>query len=377
MYLVEWTFPRFHFLPSSAANGDYDMRKKRKETADAFGPIPEDALDFAVNPGDENADDALLESLDNMSEKDVSPRNHDKKKGAVKKKKGGVVRNVILVISILVFVGCGIWLVDNYIQKKKAVDETDTIRREIFSGVSFAENGTMSEYDPGSGAICRLHSAVSADRVLCLSDRIEQNANVSSGNYNKDLESIRAGITGLTSKNPDTYGWITIPDTHIDHPIVQNEDNNDWYLDHSFLGDYLVTGSIFADFRNSRTILKNFNTVLYGHNITTGDMFHDVTRFLDEDFFNSTLIYIYTMDGVFVYEPFSIFESRYDYNYFRTEFASTDEFIAFAREMRDNSRFHKDIDFISSDRMLTLSTCTNGASTQRWCLQAKLVQVIN
>ena len=338
------------------------MRKKRKEAVSAFGDVPEDALEFSVNPGDENADDVLLHSLDNMSEKDVSPD--------ARKKSGGVIRNIILIVSIAVFVACAVWLVDNLIQKKKGADETDSLRREFFSGTSFAENGRMDEYDPGTGAICRLHAAVSADRVLCLSDRIAQNANPSSGDHNKDLDQIRAGITGLASKNPDTFGWITIPDSHIDHPIVQG-DNNEWYLDHSFLGDYLVTGSIFADYRNDRSIMKNFNTVLYGHNITTGDVF------LDEDYFNTTLIYIYTMEGVYVYEPFSVFEARSDYNYFRTEFASTDDFIAFAREMRDNSRFVKDIDFVSTDRMLTLSTCTNGMATQRWCLQAKLVQVIN
>lgn len=349
------------------------MSNKRKDAASAFGPIPEEALEFSINPGDRNAGDPLLHSLDRMSERDVSgnSKSHEKPK----KKKGGVVRNVILIISIAVFVGCAIWLVDNLIQKRKAAEETDDLRRS-FSGTSFAENGEIEEYDPGDGAIVRLHKAASAAKVLCLSDRIAQNNNPVSGVSSKDLESMKAGISGLSAQYPDLYGWITVPDTHIDHPVMQSGDN-EWYLDHSYKGTYLVTGAIFADYRCSRSIVKNYNTVMYGHNITTGDMFHDVTKFLDEDFFNSKKIYVYTMDGVFVYEPFSIFEARSDYNYFRTEFANADEFIAFAREMRDASIFVRDIDFKSSDRILTLSTCTNGAQTQRWCLQARLVQVIN
>lgn len=350
------------------------MRKKRKAAVDSFGPIPEDALEFITDPADRNAGDALLHSLDRMTEKDVTRKGAAHQKGA-EKKKSNKIRNIILAVSIAVFVICAVWLVNNLIQKKQASDETSMLREKYFSGIDFI-NSDGEEFDPGDGAISRLPSAMSAKQVLCLSDRIALKNSISPGNGNKDLDSMRAGITGLTAQNPDTFGWIAVPDTRIDHPVVQGQDN-EWYLDHSFMGNYLVTGAIFADYRNNRDIFRNFNTVLYGHNITTGDMFHDVTKFLDEDFFNSTLIYVYTMKGVYVYEPFSIFEAHAEYNYFRTEFASTDEFIAFAREMRDNSIFRKDIDFISTDRMLTLSTCTNGASTQRWCLQAKLVQVIN
>jgi sortase B len=348
------------------------MSRKRKDAASAFGPVPEEALDFSVNPGDRNASDPLLHSLDRMTEKDIAPSSHSRQKP--QKRKGGVVRNVILVISLIVFVGCAIWLVDNLIQKKKAVDETNELRTS-FSGNSFAQDGEVEEYDPGNGAIVRLHKAASAQRVLCLTDRIALNNNPVSGVSDKDVASMLAAISGLGAQYPDLYGWITVPNTHIDHPVMQSDDN-EWYLDHSYKGTYLVTGSIFADYRCSRTILRNFNTVLYGHNITTGDMFHDVTKFLDEDFFNSTKIYVYTMDGVYIYEPFAIFEAASDFNYFRTEFANDEEFIKFAREMRDTSVFKRDIDFKSTDRILTLSTCTNGAQTQRWCLQARLVQVI-
>ena len=348
------------------------MRRKRKEAESAFGPIPEDALEFTTNPGDENADDPLLHSLDKMTEKDV-----DGKKGAhdKPKRKMSVVRTVILAISITVFVGCAIWLVDNLIQKHKGAAETDELRK-AFSGADFAENGEVDDYDPGDGAIVRLHRASSAANVLCLSARIAQRNNPVTSLSNKDFESMRAALSGLNAQYPDLYGWITVQDTHIDHPVMQSTDN-EWYLDHSYKGTYLVTGSIFADYRCSRTVLRNYNTVIYGHNITTGDMFHDVTKFLDEEFFYSKKIYLYTLDGVYIFEPFAIFEARSDFNYFRTEFWDADDFIKFANEMRTTSKFVRDIEFKSTDRILTLSTCTNGAQTQRWCLQARLVQVIN
>lgn len=47
--------------------------------------------------------------------------------------------------------------------------------------------------------------------------------------------------------NPDLVGWLTIPNTNINFPIVQCEDN-DFYLDHSFEGDYDTLGTPFMDF---------------------------------------------------------------------------------------------------------------------------------
>ena len=350
------------------------MSRKGKDAADAFGPIPEDALEFSINPGSGDSSDPFLGSLDRMSERDIAPGNQKHNKPKEKASAGRIVRNVILTISILVAVGCAIWLVDNLIQKKQSVDEIDEIR-DLFYGVATDEGGIGDEYDPGTGAIARLHKAAAASPVLCLSDRIAQNNDPTSVVSDKELDSKRAGILVLQGQYPDVYGWIKVPDTHIDHPIMQSN-NNDYYLNHSYKGTGLVTGSIFADYRCSRTIMKNYNTVFYGHNITTGDMFHDVTKFLDEDFFNSKKIYVYTLDGVFVYEPFTIYETRDDSGYIRTDFANSDDFIEFAEKMRNNSNFFRDIEFKASDRIITLSTCTNGAQSQRWCLQARLVQVI-
>ena len=350
------------------------MSRKGKDASDAFGPIPEDALEFSVNPRSGNSNDPFMGSLDRMSERDIAPgkQKHDKPK---QKASGGrIVRNVILTVSILVAIGCAIWLVDNLIDKKKSVDEIDEIRG-LFYGVADEENGVGDEYDPGTGAIVRLHKAASATPVLCLTDRIAQNNDPSSVVSDKDFDSKRAGISVLKGQYPDVYGWIKVPDTHIDHPIMQSN-NNDYYLNHSYKGTALVTGSIFADYTCSRTIMKNYNTVFYGHNITTGDMFHDVTKFLDEDFFYSKKIYVYTLDGVFVYEPFAIFEAKDDSGYIQTDFEGSDAFIEFAERMQSNSRFNRHIEFKASDRMITLSTCTNGAQTQRWCLQARLVQII-
>ena len=82
------------------------------------------------------------------------------------------------------------------------------------------------------------------------------------------------------------------------------------------------------------------------------------------------------MDGIYYYEPFSIYKAKYDYQYFRTGFTSSDDFISFADEMRDNSQKEKDVEFTKNDRILNLSTCTNIINSERYALHARLVKTI-
>lgn len=335
-------------------------------------------LEFTKNPGDEHSSDPFLHSLDKLSEKDIPASDAPEMKNK-KKKKSSPVTTAVLILSCAVFVVCAVYLVFNLIDKKQGSDMYNDLASNYFGGISFEGDASASkeEEEPDLGAVSRLSRISSASKVLCLSDRIALGANVVTENYDEQLQQMRASLTALSEQNPDTYGWIYVPGTRINHPITQASDN-DWYLKHAYDGNYSVLGSIFADYRDNKTIYRNFNTVLYGHNITSGDMFHDVEKFLDEDFFNDTLIYVYTMDGVYVYQPFAIYETRADYNYFRTEFATTDEFVAFANEMKSNSVHKSDVEFVRTDRIITLSTCTNSIeSIWRYCLQAKLVQVIS
>ena len=186
---------------------------------------------------------------------------------------------------------------------------------------------------------------------------------------------IRAALADVIAVNYDAVGWIYVPGTDIDYCVVLGEDN-DFYLDHSEYRDYYALGAIFEDYEDQRSVEKNRNTVLYGHNVWYGGMFHDVEKYLDEEYFNlKTPIYYYTMKEVYVFEPFTIFEADWGYQYFAIDFKDDEEYVSFLYEMRDNSKFPRDIEFDAGDRILTFSTCTNGAKTQRWCFQSYLTDV--
>lgn len=99
----------------------------------------------------------------------------------------------------------------------------------------------------------------------------------------------------LAETNPDIVGWVTIPDTKIDYPIVYT-DNNDTYLHTSFEGEESVTGAIYLDC-DSEPDFSGWHNIIYGHNMKNGSMFKDIVKYKQEDYFNEHQdIFIYLPD---------------------------------------------------------------------------------
>lgn len=53
----------------------------------------------------------------------------------------------------------------------------------------------------------------------------------------------------LKKNGPDIIGWITLPDSAINYPVTQT-DNNEYYLRHLYDGTYNKAGCLFADYEN-------------------------------------------------------------------------------------------------------------------------------
>ena len=116
--------------------------------------------------------------------------------------------------------------------------------------------------------------------------------------------------------NDDTIGWITIEGTSIDYPIVQASDNS-YYLTHDCNDNKPKYGSIFMDYHNASD-LSDKHTILYGHNMKNGSMFHDLNEYdshvyLDEH----TYIKVYSQDVYRKWAIFSTYSTEPDFNYCR------------------------------------------------------------
>ena len=96
----------------------------------------------------------------------------------------------------------------------------------------------------------------------------------------------------LCSENEDIKGWLYIPDTLINFPVVGTDDNA-FYLSHDFTGDKSRAGCPFMD---KDTEVWDFNRVIYGHNMGAGSdaMFSTLLDYEQEDYFKEHNIIYFT-----------------------------------------------------------------------------------
>ncbi len=87
----------------------------------------------------------------------------------------------------------------------------------------------------------------------------------------------------LTEANGDIKGWLYLPETPIDLPVVGASDN-DYYLTHDFWKEEKSTGCPFMD---KDTGQWDFNRTVYAHNMgkASGAMFSPLLKFKDRDYF--------------------------------------------------------------------------------------------
>ena len=182
------------------------------------------------------------------------------------------------------------------------------------------------------------------------------------------------------TNNPDIVGFVFVEGTNITNVILQGEDNY-FYLHRDMYGNHNINGSVFMDFRNAPDFTDQ-NTILYGHNMNNGTMFHNVRYYMQQEFFEAhPLIKVITDDQLFVYEIFSAFSTRadrayrMDFDYIQVLFENDEEFGNLVDEMARRSVYYTGIEASGQDRILVLSTCTNVQRNTRYVVAARLAQI--
>lgn len=311
----------------------------------------------------------FLESLNALTPDDIAPK-PPKKKYTAGEIISEVIRNGIVAVCAVIFIWSAGRLLQSFIDYKRGDELYGSIAEDIFNTDLGGDERAvqLASKSRANSPLPDYYTNLSSDADDLLDE-------LGDSGYNVKFEQMKSNLTYLKSINPDIFGYIYIDGTRISFPIVQSDDN-EYYLEHAYTGEYMVCGSIFADFRAWDDMEMNYNTVFYGHNMKDGNMFNNVMEFFDEETFNNKVIEIYTFDGIYTYEPFAIFEAIQTYHYFDMGFDSDQEFVDFCYEMQERSTFNKNMTFTADDRIITLSTCKNDpAGLYRYALQAKLVKV--
>ena len=181
-------------------------------------------------------------------------------------------------------------------------------------------------------------------------------------------------LAALQAENPDVIGWIFLPDTYINYPITQGQDN-EHYLKHAWNGVATSAGSIFMESMNTPDF-TDFNTILYGHNMMTGIMFGNLRRFSIPGYWEGhPYVYILTPENIFRYEIFAAYQAPVDSSTYGLSFNQIQTRINFLEHAAEKSVIDTGIHPEVTDRILTLSTCTGGGYESRWVVQARLKMI--
>ena len=214
-----------------------------------------------------------------------------------------------------------------------------------------------------------------------IENNIENNENEKNNNKinEEDKEDDRieriAKVKKLKEDNPDIVGWLEIEETNINYPVLQGEDN-EYYMSHNYKKEKSEKGSIFLD-SNYDWDKPSSNLLIYGHNIITGEIFKDLLKFSDEEFYKEhKTIRFTTAEEDLEFEVLSAFKSRVYYeseeNVFRyyqfIDAKNEKEYNEFVDNAKKSSIYDTNVNAEYGDQLITLSTCSYHTENGRFAL---------
>lgn len=295
-----------------------------------------------------------------------------------KKINGGLwIRKILFCIScILLFWSC-YELYNIFSEYKKGTEEYENIRDVVKNETPTWTKPTQEDVSEESSE----QESETKKEVIGLED-IDMSAYEVQGSIQAsptykllDLVAIRYNLIdfdSLCAINSDVVGWITIEGTNIDYPVVQGEDNT-YYLRKTITGEFNIAGSIFVDYLVENPFYSE-NTLIHGHNQKNNAMFHYLSYYVDKDYFDShRYILIYLPNGKCVtYEIYSFYISEsvsvtFDCTYTGNEYQ---QYLNYSLE---NSWYDTGVNLTTADKIITLSTCTNGVDDGRYIVHARKI----
>ena len=257
---------------------------------------------------------------------------------------------VLSVVLVVVIVACGLWLgyyaVDS--QRQKQTYETlaeDFLLEEPKSSLSLAEEDSPEL------------SSTTQESVVTLTTAPP-----------------RHDLAALQAENPDCVGWLTIPDTTVDYPIVWTPNDPEHYLRRDFYDSYASGGTPFLDGRN-KPQAEGQNLIVYGHNMLDGSMFKPLLQYLTPNFRQTHQDIYLELDGAqYHYQVIAALETNTrSPMYVYTGLSDSTEMEDFRAALLEETS----LDAVpQAEGYLTLSTCNNQGGDSRVLVIAALVEEV-
>lgn len=244
--------------------------------------------------------------------------------------------------------GSGFWLVHYFIDSREQRQTYETLAEEfVLESTPTPESNTPAE-----------------------NSSLTENSSEPAETVSLTTAPPRHDLAALAAENPDCVGWLTIPDTGIDYPVMHTPDTPEHYLRRDFYGEPASAGTPFLDGRNLAEA-ENQNLILYGHNMMDGSMFKPLMNYLEPNFRETHKDIFLEIDGrQYHYEVLAVVETSVKSTLYTftdlSDPAEESDFRAALLKETELEVVHQ------ASGYLTLSTCNNGGGNSRVLVIAAL-----
>lgn len=266
---------------------------------------------------------------------------------------------ILTVLSLLVFLGCSFFLIHYLILQPQHSREVTNKYRKIYYSYT-----TPSETTGKSKKQKKLK--IKLDKKYA---------------SEKNSDGIFLKFERLLNYNSDIQGWLKIPGTNIDYPVMQSASGSNFYLRRDFEGNDDKNGSLYID-GNCNVKNPSKNILIHGHNMdTTGMMFHELLKYNDINFYKQHPVI--TFDSIYKEAQWKIIgyikvsgnmNENTNFNYLKGSFENKEDFMNFVYQIEMRSLYYCPVDVNEKDQLLMLSTCSYEANNYRTVLIARKVR---
>lgn len=179
--------------------------------------------------------------------------------------------------------------------------------------------------------------------------------------------------------NNDLVGWITVPGTDIDYPVVQRKETIDYYLRRDFYGKYDSHGCIYV--REVCDVNEpSDNVTIYGHRMKDNTMFGQLARYEKKAYWEENqYLYFDTLTEFHTYQIISVFTTTasvgegFQYHLY-VDALGPEDLTKFLANCKANAIYNTGLTAEYGDKLLTLSTCEYTHENGRLVIVAKRIQ---
>ena len=187
-----------------------------------------------------------------------------------------------------------------------------------------------------------------------------------------------AGYAALQGENADYAGWLKIPGTRIDYPVVDRESDPEYYLHRVFDGSKSFGGTPFL---GEASGVDTKCLIIYGHNMKNGSIFGTLDSYKKADYWKEHPLVRFYVDGEpRTYEVFAavetqvLYEDEDGFRYYRYDGdIPEEEYDELVNWLRGHSDYDTEIVPEYEDQILMLSTCSYHTKNGRFVVAARRV----